>query len=302
MDTRDIDIDAFMVAAKIGDTDRVKLYLDNGMHVNQRHPRFGCTAIFFAVAIRRVDLIRLLLQRGADLSIREACDQTTLHTALSSAFRYSHRLTRSGNVDDIPHILDLLLTYGADVSVFNKEGATPLHMAMCGECPIEGLKIILDRIENSPVEMSTLNTFNRTGATALTHAICRYDLKKLELLLLAGADTDICNIDPPTQSCECAVMMAKRYEHGYGPARSVMTQLLSDVEDEFRYKCNQRVFAMGGHERSDRSLVQMLNPGILNYMFQRETVQYRQLSVREQLIQRIATKQLRIKVDAIQHV
>ena len=61
----------------------------------------------------RDDIVRLLLEAGATVNLRDYQGDTALHKAV-----------RSGNSDAIP----ILLQFGADPDLRNKDGKTPLDL------------------------------------------------------------------------------------------------------------------------------------------------------------------------------
>ncbi len=78
----------------------------------------GCTPLNYAAHNDRPDMIRLLLDRGADPNIRNIWGMTPLHTAVWR---------------NCPGVVTLLLDSGADPEIKTNEGWTPLHYAnLCG--------------------------------------------------------------------------------------------------------------------------------------------------------------------------
>jgi ankyrin repeat protein len=67
-----------MTAARTGSTDVVRLLLDRGADVNAREKYKGQTALMWAAAERHPEIVRLLLERGADWKIRSSDKETRL--------------------------------------------------------------------------------------------------------------------------------------------------------------------------------------------------------------------------------
>ena len=59
---------ALMTAARIGKVDAVKLLLDRGANVNAKDAVHGQTALMWAVLENHADVVELLLARGADIN------------------------------------------------------------------------------------------------------------------------------------------------------------------------------------------------------------------------------------------
>jgi hypothetical protein len=95
------------------------LLLDNGLSVHQKlsHHLAGVRDLLLQVCYssdhkRSLPLARLLLERGADIAIKDDCSETKLHAAAGR-----------GNSS----IAALLLEHGANVNATNEHGRTPLH-------------------------------------------------------------------------------------------------------------------------------------------------------------------------------
>jgi ankyrin repeat protein len=108
------DADALTGAAMSGDTRNVIRLL---RRTNADAPnKDGGRALNYAVAEGRDDVVRLLLEAGADPNFRDRRGECVLHRAVT------HR-HRDG-------VIQLLLEHGADVNVTSAEGKTPLGLAV----------------------------------------------------------------------------------------------------------------------------------------------------------------------------
>lgn len=85
-------------ASAEGDKEQVVTLLDEGMDVDAGSPILGTRALMLAAWNNRIDMVRLLLDRGADVNAQDATGWTALHAA---AF--------AGNTE----IMQLLLERGA---------------------------------------------------------------------------------------------------------------------------------------------------------------------------------------------
>ena len=75
-----------MFAVKGSHRDTVEYLLENGADVNARSKKRGFTALITAAAVGDVEVVRLLLEHGADKSVVELGG----HTALDRARQYEH--------------------------------------------------------------------------------------------------------------------------------------------------------------------------------------------------------------------
>lgn len=160
--TKDATTSPLIAAASRGDLEMVKALVQGGALVNQRDEKgftallralqdqdeevadvllaqpgidlnaqgsTGVTALMSYVALRREDVVKNLLSRGADVNLKDADDDTALHLA-----------SQGGNVN----LLRMLLEKGADPNARNKMGGTPLMWAgVFGHA--DAAKLLLER-------------------------------------------------------------------------------------------------------------------------------------------------------------
>ena len=99
-----------------GNLDVVKLLLDSGADINAvSKNKLVATPLQGAAVMQRVDLARLLLDRGAKVNSRGEGGASPLHEAAGN-----------GQIE----LAKLLLEHGADVNAKDDEGKTPLTIAM----------------------------------------------------------------------------------------------------------------------------------------------------------------------------
>lgn len=109
-------------AAHFGNAEAVRVLLAAGADVNAlSHSKVpyipSNTALHAAIAGERsLEVVRLLLDRGARSDILDSSGHTALHTA---AFH-----------DDNVELIQLLIQHGADPSVRSEDGGTPLEIAL----------------------------------------------------------------------------------------------------------------------------------------------------------------------------
>uniref|UniRef100_A0A8C2FBH2 Euchromatic histone-lysine N-methyltransferase 2 n=1 Tax=Cyprinus carpio TaxID=7962 RepID=A0A8C2FBH2_CYPCA len=136
-------------AAKLGNLEVVLLLLSTGQVDINAQDSGGWTPIIWAAEHRHIDVIRALLNRGADVTLRDKEMNVCLHWAsfsgcaeiaelvlnagcpLTSINQHGdtplHIAAREGYIDCVT----LFLSRGADIDIMNKEGDTPLSLARC---------------------------------------------------------------------------------------------------------------------------------------------------------------------------
>lgn len=145
------------------------LLLDRGLAIDAPYGRDKCTALFEAVArARNVDLVRFLLERGADV-------RTAPGGGLFAAAWWQ----------DV-EILDVLLDAGADPEVV--VGVTPFLAAWSWKR--------FDAAKHLVVRGADVNAQDRKGRTALHIGLEKdFDPSLLEWLVRHGASADIADAD-----------------------------------------------------------------------------------------------------------
>ena len=134
---------ALIWAARSGSVDAIDVLLDSGADVNlpgSTGDNWDATPLQHAILQRQPAAVRLLLDRGADLSRGAGGSLAPLFLA-------------AGDTD--PAILKLLLAHGADPSAEDENGATPLSRAvsagtlhgperpMFGGCRVETVRALI---------------------------------------------------------------------------------------------------------------------------------------------------------------
>ena len=108
-------------ASGCGDEHLVDVLLDAGAEIEQQRPD-GNRALNYAAQTRRVDVSKMLLQRGADVNARGRWGESVLHNAIPSL---------EGVTCDGAKLLKLLLEHGADPTATAEDGQfnglTPLQ-------------------------------------------------------------------------------------------------------------------------------------------------------------------------------
>jgi hypothetical protein len=98
---------------------------DNFLTAIQHYVYAGDTALHVAAAAYRPEIMRYLIEKGANVGARNRRGATPLHYAADGlpGSPIWNPLAQSAGIA-------LLIEYGADPNVVDKEGATPLHRAV----------------------------------------------------------------------------------------------------------------------------------------------------------------------------
>uniref|UniRef100_A0A665VDX7 Euchromatic histone-lysine N-methyltransferase 2 n=1 Tax=Echeneis naucrates TaxID=173247 RepID=A0A665VDX7_ECHNA len=134
-------------AAKLGSLEIVSMLLETGQVDVNAQDSGGWTPIIWAAEHKHVDVIKALLNRGADVTINDKELNVCLHWA-----------AYAGNVD----IAELVLNSGCSLASVNMHGDTPLHIA-AREGYLDCVTLFLSR-------GADIDIMNREGDTPLTLA------------------------------------------------------------------------------------------------------------------------------------
>lgn len=110
--------DELIEAIRLGDAEGVEELLDADPSLVGARSREGHTPLHLAVAGRRLEIAKLLVESGAEVDARRGGGGTPLHSAAQNG---DARLVR------------FLLDHGADPLAENDEGRSPLDLAASAE-------------------------------------------------------------------------------------------------------------------------------------------------------------------------
>jgi ankyrin repeat protein len=152
-------------AGCIGDPAEVQRLIQEGADVNA-NGFLDSKPLMAAIRGGNLDIIKMLLEKGADVHIRSLTGETALMMAVSAK--------------DQPDVVKLLLEKGADVNACTEAGETPLMLAVDANDQPETIKLLLDK-------GADVNARTRAGRTAFKIASERLRLDTLKLLKAYGA-------------------------------------------------------------------------------------------------------------------
>ena len=162
-------------AAQQGHLEVVRLLLEAGADMNAANTD-GTTALFVAAEWGYLEVVRLLIEAEADMNAKDAHGDTAL---LVAAMR--------GHLE----VVRLLLKAGADMNVVDTDGATALFVA-AAHGRLEVLQLLLEA-------GADVNAARADGATALFVATENSrNSEVVRLLLEAGADVNAAKADGTT--------------------------------------------------------------------------------------------------------
>ena len=150
--------------------DIVKIIIKSGDNLNviNRQER---NLLFDAVAQQNIEMIKLLIKKGADintLNFRDRQKGTLLFEAVGQQ-----------NID----IVKLLIESDADVNILNRQRTTPLFNATLKE-NIEIAKLLIE-------SGADVNLQDEQGRTALFEAVITNNIEIVKLLIKSGADVNL---------------------------------------------------------------------------------------------------------------
>lgn len=208
-----------LVAARLGDIASVQAMLTRDptlVHASMKRGEYlanpkqalyvGDTPIYEAAAYNHPELVKLLLDYGADINIRTNTGETPLHGAVAA-----HHLS----------MVTLLLDNGADINASLAHGQTPLRLAV--------IKGYADIVKLLLVRGAQLNTRGQTGLTLLHWAALKGQPAIVNLLLRHGADV-FARDDAGRTPLDWARQRAKEGE-SCGEYQEVMKLLCMDKSD-----------------------------------------------------------------------
>ena len=162
------------LAVEGGHTGLVRLLIEKGADIHAKY-RDGNTPLHIAVEKEYIEIVKILLEKGADINIEINED----YRVIKLISYYAKR----GNIE----LVKLLTEKGADINVKDGMGYTPLYWA-CEEGHLEVVKLLIQQEVGVPININPLlRLAARGGHTQL-----------VKLLIGKGADVNARNRDGNT--------------------------------------------------------------------------------------------------------
>jgi len=164
--------DIFLRAVACNDMKMVKLLLEYGADINTRNQN-GTFALYIASINGNIKMMQFLLDAGANINkIKDSSGNTVLLTL---------SMSRSLKINCI----ELLLKYGADPNVKNKEGLTPL----CCACMYRNIHVVHLLLTYG----AQVNCIDGYSSSILHYSIQKGNYQITEMLINCGADVNVQN-------------------------------------------------------------------------------------------------------------
>ena len=191
----------FLDAVERRDVARINATLARGADVNAKESINGHFALQYAINWPDESLVKLLLEKGANVNLADSLGDTALVDAAG------------GGGPDYVRIVALLLSHGADVHAANDAAI----FAAAKRADPEVLRMLIDK-----GALVNAKDSDNTGETVLMAAASGVSDRKLQMLLAAGADLKATNDEGET-----SLMKAVQLQHSVSPQdRLPMIQLL----------------------------------------------------------------------------
>ena len=158
----------FFEAIVQDDKKTVEKQIVSGFDINTTDKN-GTTALHIAVEQGNLEIVKLLLQKGANVNLQDKAKRTPI-------FMLENNL--GNEVEGTLEILQFLISKGADVNVQNEEKETPLMLAAYEE-DFEAVKILLKAGANPNLTDNENETaFMKTDSDEIKQLLLRYGARK----------------------------------------------------------------------------------------------------------------------------
>lgn len=250
---------ALMFAAENGHLDVMKYLIGKGAAVNQNSLDCDMYPIHFALSGRHEDAALLLMEKGADIKVRDCNGRTVLmYTGYGCSINAAKRLVKSG----------------ADINAVDNEGSNVfIHAASCGCIKLMEYLLSLGvniNTQNDPLRYTAIinvcqtlkymktpavtvkflidhgadvNRVTASGYSALTYAVIEQDIEIVKLLLKAGADPRINNYD--------ASVIEYAFKSNNKKLIRIIFDSVKDVKGKWDYRYTPLIYSVWNEEMFD---------------------------------------------------
>lgn len=165
-----------LIAAENADEDMIKLLIENGADVDVRNMQDETAMVIAVKNARNLELdkinnvVKILLENGADADIQDFKEETVLHLAVANIGKQE--------------IVKMLLEENVNVNLKNEWDRTALHEAIKNSFDSYHEEIIKLLLDNG----ADVKTKDYEGRTVLIDAVPRQDIEIIKLIISKGAD------------------------------------------------------------------------------------------------------------------
>jgi len=153
-----------------GDFAEFQRLLDGAIHVSARN-KLGETLLYVAAEKGQIEMVKLLVAKGADARALTPSGETVLHAA---------------SMIESSALMTALIEAGAEINAVNRDGETPLHWAA-----MTGTFLAVKALADAGADLDAQDL--RTRNTALHAAASHNDIVLIHYLLSKNVRTDIRN-------------------------------------------------------------------------------------------------------------
>ncbi|HEX6043801.1 MAG TPA: ankyrin repeat domain-containing protein [Pyrinomonadaceae bacterium] len=205
----EFDEKSFYAAVSARDMMSINAFLDAGINPNAQNATDGRTVLINAAARGDLEVVKVLVQRGADVNVKDKQGYTALFHAIEAMYDDVELVLLSqpgldpnarglnGTTALLKYVwrdrkdaVDVLLKRGADVNAQDADGDAPLHGA-AENGNVEILNLLLDKGADPNVK-------NKLGGTPLMWAAVFGNETAAARLLERGADASLKDVEGMT--------------------------------------------------------------------------------------------------------